>query len=81
MEVKWLCVVNLSGIHGPMKMTGDGCGRYWDKSGGWDCGKKSEMKDGCWRYVFDKKGDAEIWVQGAQAVSKAMRRFLDSGRG
>lgn len=74
-NVKWLCVVNLVGIHGPFRVVKNGLGEWWDSSGEWtfDERPKHRVKDGYRAYVYDTKLEAQCWLDGARAVANQVR--------
>ena len=73
---KWMCVVNLSGIHGPLPATKGDDGCWLDVRGNFDFkpGRRGRnVKDGCRVYLYDTEEEARAWLEGARAVANQVR--------
>lgn len=69
---KWLVVVNLSGIHGPIKLIKMSDGRWWDRSGNWDYKPGQEKSFGYEAAAFDSERDAKLFWRGARMVADSL---------
>jgi hypothetical protein len=81
-KVKYLVVVNLSGIHGPITLyraldTGVGRG-WWDRSGNhgtYDAdGFRKDSE--CYEFATDSKGEAKAFKLGSEILAKRLKAYL-----
>ena len=79
---RWMCVVNLSGLTGPVKVyltTGSfGDSWWWDKTGdiGMKSGRTSESRNGYKAWLFKTKREADLFALGATKMGEIIKEVI-----
>lgn len=83
MKKKYMVVVNLSGVSGPivLRPSKDLSGRgqeWWDSTGdfGWREHRKPRKDNQCYQFVTDSERDAKMFKLGATILAKRLKDYL-----
>lgn len=81
-QERWLVVVNLVGVHKPIRLTPHtsiftGRKGWESKCGEYDIYGRPDVERGHRQYVFKDKKSADTFYKGAMAVFAALRDFME----
>lgn len=76
---KWMAVINLVGIHGPIALVEEENGWWWDKSGNWGYEKRRGARNStdCYQFVSDNKSEVLAFLAGAKALANRIKANLE----